>query len=147
MRRVCCRVPVPTSAGMADPDADFSRGDAEVPGRGGGRRGRAQSVVRHSGASGVRSDAWSPAPDLASIVTRVGTRAARVRRNRKETMARPADHLVGRTDALASLDRVLTELDRGRAAAIEFVGEPGIGKTRLLEELAARADTSRRLVL
>ena len=34
----------------------------------------------------------------------------------------------------------LAELDRGRSAAVELVGEPGIGKTRLLAELAARAD-------
>ena len=34
----------------------------------------------------------------------------------------------------------LTELDKGAAAAIELVGEPGIGKTRLLAELAGRAD-------
>jgi ATP/maltotriose-dependent transcriptional regulator MalT len=58
-----------------------------------------------------------------------------------------ADHLVGRPEELAALDRVLTELDRGRPAAIELTGEPGIGKTRLLAELAARADASGRLVL
>ena len=58
-----------------------------------------------------------------------------------------ADHLVGRAEELGLLDRVLTELDRGRPAAIELAGEPGIGKTRLLAELAARADASGRLVL
>ncbi|MFN8185604.1 MAG: AAA family ATPase [Gaiellales bacterium] len=57
-----------------------------------------------------------------------------------------AGHLVGRTEEIGSLDRVLAELDH-RAAAIELVGEPGIGKTRLLAELAARADARGWLVL
>jgi ATP/maltotriose-dependent transcriptional regulator MalT len=58
-----------------------------------------------------------------------------------------AEHLVGRADELGSLDQVLAELDRGRSAAIELVGEPGIGKTRLLAELAARAEERGQLVL
>src|SRR5438034_5125498 len=58
-----------------------------------------------------------------------------------------ADRLVGRAEELGSLDQVLAELDRGSAAAIELVGEPGIGKTRLLAELAARADARGHLVL
>jgi DNA-binding NarL/FixJ family response regulator len=58
-----------------------------------------------------------------------------------------ADHLVGRAEELGSLDEVLSELDRGGSAAIELVGEPGIGKTRLLAELAARADARGHLVL
>src|SRR4051794_31351262 len=65
----------------------------------------------------------------------------------KETMAMLADHLIGRTDELSSLAQVLTELDQRRAAAVEFVGEPGIGKTRLLGELAARAEQRGHLVL
>ena len=58
-----------------------------------------------------------------------------------------AGHLVGRAEELGSLDLALTEIDRGQAAAIELVGEPGIGKTRLLAEFAARADAHGRLVL
>jgi ATP/maltotriose-dependent transcriptional regulator MalT len=58
-----------------------------------------------------------------------------------------AEHLVGRADELASLDQVLAELDRGRSGAIELVGEPGIGKTRLLAELTARAEERGQLVL
>jgi ATP/maltotriose-dependent transcriptional regulator MalT len=54
---------------------------------------------------------------------------------------------VGRADELASLERILDELDRGRPGAIEVVGEPGIGKTRLLRELAARAGGRGHLVL
>jgi DNA-binding CsgD family transcriptional regulator/tetratricopeptide (TPR) repeat protein len=58
-----------------------------------------------------------------------------------------AERLVGRAAELASLDHVLAELDRGLSAAVEIVGEPGIGKTRMLAELSARADARRQLVL
>jgi predicted ATPase len=57
------------------------------------------------------------------------------------------DHFVGRADELGAFDRALDEVDQGRAAAIELVGEPGIGKTRLLAEFASRADALGRLVL
>lgn len=54
---------------------------------------------------------------------------------------------VGRSAEIDSLDRALGELDQGASAAVELVGEPGIGKTRLLAELAARADDRGHLVL
>src|SRR5437660_5171455 len=57
------------------------------------------------------------------------------------------DHFVGRAEELGSLDEILAEVDEGRAAAIELIGEPGIGKTRLLAEFARGADTRGRLVL
>jgi DNA-binding NarL/FixJ family response regulator/tetratricopeptide (TPR) repeat protein len=57
------------------------------------------------------------------------------------------EHLVGRAAELDSFDLLLDELERGRACALELVGEPGIGKTRLLAELAARADARGCLVL
>src|SRR5262252_8431869 len=56
-------------------------------------------------------------------------------------------HFVGRADELASLERILDELDRGCPGAIEVAGEPGIGKTRLLREVAARAGARGHLVL
>src|SRR5436309_13463379 len=62
-------------------------------------------------------------------------------------MALLAEHLVGRADELGSFDQVLAELDRGRSGAIELAGEPGIGKTRLLRELAHRAEGRGHLVL
>ena len=61
--------------------------------------------------------------------------------------ARTLDLLVGRADELESLDEVLDELGRGPAVAVELVGEPGIGKTRLLAELAARGERRGHLVL
>src|SRR5215210_7600427 len=66
---------------------------------------------------------------------------------RMEKMAPLTDQLVGRAEEFGLLDRVLTEVDQGRAAAVELIGEPGIGKTRLLAEFAARADARGRLVL
>ena len=63
-------------------------------------------------------------------------------------MTPPRDErLVGRDDALRSLERMLDELDRGRPAVIELAGEAGIGKTRLLRELAMRAELRGHLVL
>jgi ATP/maltotriose-dependent transcriptional regulator MalT len=56
-------------------------------------------------------------------------------------------HLVGRADELGSLERLLDELDRGCPGLIEVAGEPGIGKTRLLREVAARAGARGHLFL
>ena len=55
--------------------------------------------------------------------------------------------LVGRADELVLLERLLSDVEQGPPAAIELVGEPGIGKTRLLLELAARGETRGLLVL
>jgi ATP/maltotriose-dependent transcriptional regulator MalT len=61
--------------------------------------------------------------------------------------ARQLDPLVGRVDELDALVRALEELNRGAPGAVEVVGEPGIGKTRMLAELAARAELGGHLVL
>ena len=58
-----------------------------------------------------------------------------------------ADHFVGRGPELQQLDDALDELGDGGARAIEIVGAAGIGKTRLLAELAARADARGHIVL
>ena len=58
-------------------------------------------------------------------------------------MAQGGGQFVGRVEEIAALDEALARLDEGGSAAIELVGEPGIGKTRLLAELAARADARR----
>lgn len=55
--------------------------------------------------------------------------------------------LVGRVDELESLELALDGLDRRASGAIELLGEPGIGKTRLLSELATRAARRGHLVL
>ena len=55
--------------------------------------------------------------------------------------------LVGRAAELAGLDDALDALDGGLSRAITLLGEPGIGKTRLLHELAVRAEQRGHLVL
>ena len=62
-------------------------------------------------------------------------------------MSVPTDQLIGRADELGSFEAILEGLDGRTACAVELVGEPGIGKTRLLRELAARAESRRHLVL
>jgi DNA-binding NarL/FixJ family response regulator len=52
---------------------------------------------------------------------------------------RLSGHLVGRAEELGSLDMLITRLDEDEPAALELAGEPGIGKSRLLSELATRA--------
>ena len=60
---------------------------------------------------------------------------------------RKGDPLVGRADELDLLEGLLDELDHGAPVALEVVGEPGIGKTRLLSELDARAELRGYVVL
>ncbi|MFF5882666.1 ATP-binding protein [Streptomyces sp. NPDC014603] len=50
-----------------------------------------------------------------------------------------AGPLVGRDDELARLAGVLEGARRGRARAVLLAGDAGVGKTRLLDEVAARA--------
>jgi len=53
-----------------------------------------------------------------------------------------AGGFVGRTSELASLHDALAAALAGRGRLVLLVGEPGIGKTRLAEEIAARARDS-----
>jgi DNA-binding NarL/FixJ family response regulator len=55
--------------------------------------------------------------------------------------------VVGRDHELAELDRALGRLASRQPWVIQLVGEPGIGKSRLLAELAQRAEERRCLVL
>ncbi len=50
----------------------------------------------------------------------------------------PEDLLVGRDEELATLEAAVEQLARGRGSVVEVVGEPGIGKSRLVDELVAR---------
>jgi predicted ATPase len=47
--------------------------------------------------------------------------------------------LIGRDSVLSVFDQRLDALQAGRGSAVLLVGEPGLGKTRLLEELTVRA--------
>jgi len=51
--------------------------------------------------------------------------------------------LVGRVPERGALDRFLAALGRGESQALVLLGEPGIGKTALLEDLAERASCCR----
>src|SRR3954462_4675091 len=62
-------------------------------------------------------------------------------------MATDADQLVGRTAELHSVDECVAALMRGESEPLLVAGEPGIGKTRLLAELGARASQRGCLVL
>jgi ATP/maltotriose-dependent transcriptional regulator MalT len=62
-------------------------------------------------------------------------------------MVQPADQLIGRAAELDALHHALAQLERRRSAALELVGEPGIGKTRLLAELGREADLRGHVVL
>src|SRR5947209_8789952 len=55
--------------------------------------------------------------------------------------------LIGRGHELAEFDHALERLADGQSGAIQVVGEPGIGKSRLLAEIANRAGASGYLVL
>src|SRR5919112_2199749 len=62
-------------------------------------------------------------------------------------MATVAEQLVGRAEEIGTIDRALDRLDGGESAALVFLGEPGIGKTRMLAELESRAESNGRIVL
>jgi AAA ATPase domain len=62
-------------------------------------------------------------------------------------MVELASVLVGRREELAAFERALVEVERGWARAVALRGEPGIGKSRLLGELAGRARELGLLVL
>jgi predicted ATPase len=62
-------------------------------------------------------------------------------------MVQSSGRLIGRTPELAVVDRALAALEAGDGTAISVVGPPGIGKSRLLAELAARSDGRGHLVL
>jgi DNA-binding CsgD family transcriptional regulator len=51
--------------------------------------------------------------------------------------------LLGRDDERLALDRLLAEARNGRSGVLALVGEPGIGKTALLEHAAGHADGMR----
>lgn len=64
-----------------------------------------------------------------------------------DTRTQRADRLVGRARELGALEEAVERVVAGMPWGLEVVGEPGIGKSRLLAELGARADRRGCLVL
>jgi DNA-binding CsgD family transcriptional regulator/tetratricopeptide (TPR) repeat protein len=58
-----------------------------------------------------------------------------------------SDGLIGRRIELEAFERLLADVSAGGSGALALLGEPGIGKTRLLGELRARAQSAGLLVL
>ena len=58
---------------------------------------------------------------------------------RSRTAATRSLPLIGRDDELRILDEALEAIRDGSGGLVEIVGEPGIGKTRLIEETESRA--------
>jgi ATP/maltotriose-dependent transcriptional regulator MalT len=75
------------------------------------------------------------------------TTLVNARRAEQEGVTSLAGRFVGRADELGTLELVLDALERGGPGAIELEGEPGIGKTRLLSELAESAEARGHIVL
>ena len=62
-------------------------------------------------------------------------------------MVDSAGPLVGRAEEMALVERALTDADAGAAVALGIAGEPGIGKSRLLAEIARLGEERGCLVL
>ncbi|MCB9591206.1 MAG: protein kinase [Sandaracinaceae bacterium] len=63
----------------------------------------------------------------------------RSRKDRDAGAMRQGAPLVGRRDLLRRLSALLIEAAQGRGALVHLIGEPGVGKSRLLAELRAAA--------
>jgi DNA-binding SARP family transcriptional activator len=81
----------------------------------------------------------APSPETAGLVERI--REARLGRRvpAAPQAARPRPPLLGRSAELAAVAAAWERAKAGRGQVVLVQGEPGEGKTRVLEELAARA--------
>jgi class 3 adenylate cyclase len=87
----------------------------------------------------ARRFALEPVGELAVKGREEPIEAFRLVREERGRGARLQTPLVGRERELAQLDEVLDDLIAGRGRILMLSGSDGIGKTRLLEELRARA--------
>ena len=103
----------------------------------GDRAGALRVAAEVAGALRERLGA-APGPETLRLAERI--RDARVGRRilAAPPAARPRPPLVGRTEELAKLVAAWDRTKGGRAQVVLVEGEPGEGKTRLLEEIVAR---------
>jgi DNA-binding SARP family transcriptional activator len=100
------------------------------------------------GAPGAPAFARAPAPPAATPPPSRAAVAARASGAPDQAPQAPETLLVGRDGELATLQRLMKEsFGQRRCRAALLRGEPGIGKSRLLEAAAARARESGALVL
>jgi class 3 adenylate cyclase len=87
----------------------------------------------------VEGEAWEPGPSAASSTPVAGYVVHGLRRRRGGVPwrgGRPWSRFVGRARELALLHERLALTARGQGQVIGIVGEPGMGKSRLLAEFA-----------
>jgi DNA-binding SARP family transcriptional activator len=101
-----------------------------------------EEIAGLESAQSVRQEApGAVQPPLASLGSRAAGRASTARAAASSRVPAGADALVGRARELALLERGLEAGWAGEGRVALLVGEAGVGKTRLLEELVALAST------
>jgi hypothetical protein len=105
-----------------------------------GQQGRALELLREMRTRLDDELGIEPGPALRALETAVLRQQVAPARPAGRRRSRPAElPLVGRQPELGALDAVLDMAAGGEVGAAMLVGEPGIGKTRLLHEMAGRA--------
>jgi tetratricopeptide (TPR) repeat protein len=108
-----------------------------------GRQADALEAYREARRTLVEELGIEPGPDLRSLQAAILNQDPRLTwtapRATAEEVARPAGIFVGRERELGELLTALRNVHLGRGSLFLLSGEPGIGKTRLGEEVAARA--------
>src|SRR6267154_1909371 len=90
------------------------------------------SSSRHAGIR-VRADRLRKSTGSGAALRRPGAPIYRCEECRSLTVGRDSVVLAGRTAELETLERLLGAAREGRSAVLVLRGEPGIGKTALLE--------------
>src|SRR3954447_20218993 len=106
------------------------------------------STARKTNCSSFAPSTAAGSSMTAITASSVGCRDARPERMRVASGAPPsrariARMLLGRDDERLALDRLLAQARQGRSRVLALVGEPGIGKTSLLDHAAASAEGMR----
>ncbi|SFR29104.1 Transcriptional regulatory protein, C terminal [Lentzea waywayandensis] len=111
-----------------------------------GRQAEALSAFRELRARLADELGIDPGPALQDAYLRVLTQSPAPEPDPDSAPVRGAD-LVGRTEELAALRQAVEAAFTGRTGLAVVEGEPGVGKTRLLEEAAADANRRGALVV